>query len=284
MKRDDGLLPGWVITTWKLLGKHWAYCTGAFLCLTIVALMAGACGAEWYKATGSGVIFDMTNRRLGNGFSYTFSYYIFHMTFDQTFYIINTNTNTIETPQVYCDYTTSDCQGIIDGGFDTSQFQGMYAAILAFSLASIVTAIIQGILMLFLTFRADALPPLVNKIMTVVVISVSVILLAFLIITWGVTWRQPKATRMAVGLGDSFCNQYPIDDQYEGGTFCQWNGEYTWDDVTIRNLTFFRDVYATDVSQQWQPSDGFILTTISLGFSSWICLLTLGWRPAFFKS
>jgi hypothetical protein len=38
------------------------------------------------------------------------------------------------------------------------------------------------------------------------------------------------------------------------------------------------------VKQLWGPTTGWILTTISFGFTSWIILLVLGWRPAFFKS
>ena len=117
------------------------------------------------------------------------------------------------------------------------------------------------------------------EILTVVAIVIAVMMLAFVLITWALIWRHPKSTREAVGLGDSFCDQWDVSvrlplllppprpvyrprsrlrlslfplpsvhrlqNQYQGGVYCVWKDEWDWDISTIRNLTFFTDIQAT---------------------------------------
>jgi hypothetical protein len=265
----------------KWATKYWAYSAASFLCLVVVALMAGACGAQWYQQKGTGQIYNMATSRRGNFFSFDIRYYMFHLEYDQ--WILTTGGGFFKQPTVTCDYTDSNCVAIRDP-YDTTQFQGMYAAIFTFALATIVTAIVLGFLLLFMNWRAEAMPGMGAKILTVIAIVLAVMLLAFVLITWALIWRHPKSTREAVGLNDNFCSQWDISDRYKGGVYCLWQDDWSWSDTSIRNLTFFTDVQATGVSQTHGPTAGWILTTISFGFSSWIVLLTLGWRPAFFKS
>jgi len=266
----------------KWTAKYWAYCTASFLCLVIVALMAGACGSVWYREKTSGQVYDMATSRRGNFFSYEIRYYMFHLEYDQQ---VQGPDSLLVAPlqTVTCDYTDTNCPAIRDP-FNSNEFQGMYAAIFSFALATIVTAILLGILLLVMNWRAEAMGGLGSKILTVVAIVISVMLLAFVIITWALIWRHPKSTRQAVGLSDNYCDQWEISERYKGGVYCVWEDEWNWSDSIIRNLTFRTDVQATGVKQLWGPTTGWILTTISFGFTSWVILLVLGWRPAFFKS
>ena len=58
----------------KWTTKYWAYGAAAFLCLVVVALMAGACGSVWYRQQASGQIYDMATSRRGNFFTWEIRY------------------------------------------------------------------------------------------------------------------------------------------------------------------------------------------------------------------
>jgi hypothetical protein len=60
-------------------------------------------------------------------------------------------------------------------------------------------------------WRAEGLG---SKILTVVAIVISVMLLAFVIITWALIWRHPKSTRQAVGLDDNYCDRWEISVRF----------------------------------------------------------------------
>jgi hypothetical protein len=96
----------------KWTSKYWAYCTASFLCLVIVALMAGACGSVWYREKTSGQIYDMATSRRGNFFSYEIRYYMFHLEYEQQLQGPNDSLISIQ-PTVSCDYTEPNCPAVM---------------------------------------------------------------------------------------------------------------------------------------------------------------------------
>lgn len=245
----------------------------SFLCLCIVALLAAACGTEWYTETGSGNFPEDQNPL--PYFTYEIKEYIFHL--EGTFKITN-NSITTDTSES-CNY---DGQCDFRGGapWDLSDYQGTYIAIFVFCILAMVMATIHGIYLQVLNWKTN-FSPLLAKILTIVSVVTSVLLIIFVTIAWALIWNHPVMLRNATGFPDSTCNDLNSDNQNSEGAFCLWEGSLSWGDFQQAMPTFPN---ATDViyfHTTWGPSTAWILTTIAFGFSAWVNLLTFGWRPGF---
>jgi len=172
-----------------------------------------------------------------------------------------------------CDYSSGECFS----GWDLTHYQPTYGCIFAFSILACLIAIVLGIILQVACWAGETKLWLGwTLVLTCVVLCCA--LLAVLFVVWGLLWNHPSMALHSRNLDDGEACTFNDDDEENGGFLCSWNGARSFNGYSIHHEEFL-DLDVRAYQDNWGPSVGWILTSLSGGFAFWTLLLILGWRP-----
>jgi len=257
-----------------LINKRWAYTMAGFFCIVAIALLAGACGASWYESSANGIYLQYKKNStvpVEVPITYDIHDYLFYLKLDLAGFSFT------------CHYSDGDCINNfsdVQAPWDLSDYKATYGVIFAFVLVAMIVLVPLFIIITVICWTQEKIPPKVTLVLYIVAIVLVVAVIIFEAIAWCVLFNHPVMTRQSLGFSDSICPGGDSDSQEKGGFLCTWNGSYSYGQFNIITYKFLNSPFR-DLNTSWGPSTGWVLLSISFGFTCAVFLLVAGWRPTF---